>query len=268
MTVSPDGSAFERMTSAVVAESVAAAVAAQVERSTLRRRAAEAVFWEGTRQEVERLRLVVAEQAARIADLENRLAEAQRQISRLEVADMIDAVTDAVLAGVATYDGYVVSDAHVQVRAALELDAGRLTVNADPGGLLDAGALSSFDLHLRSLPPSLGEDALSSALSAVRGAAAQLQAVLADDSALEAATRAAALSAVTDLVSDPGAPAAWEALVPATEAIVPLDDRVADSALAVADRARGVVAHRTASTLLGAGEALRAFADDLGQLRD
>jgi hypothetical protein len=138
-----------------------------------------------------------------------------------------------------------------------------VTMTADPGALLAPAALSSFDVHLQSVPPPLGEASLQSALGEVRSAAVALQVVLANDTRLDVGVRALALRAVADLVANPHAPTAWDAAVSGAAAIAPSDDRAAASARALVERGRAVVASRTADTLTTAAHALRALAADL-----
>lgn len=256
----------QRLTAAVVHQSVASAVASELGRSALGRRDVEERFWSGIRQEVERLREVVADQAEKIAELQAGLDQARQQVHRLEMRELVGAVSSAVLSSAAAIDGYVINDAHVQVRAAIEIDSGRVTMTADPGGLLDAAGLSTFDVHLRPLPPPPAETPLLQALDVVRAAAAELQVAL-GDARLDTTPRAAALRAVADLVTEPSESGLWERLVPALEGVAGADERVADSGRAAVAAARETAAGVSARTLAAAGQALHWLAVHLRQLR-
>jgi hypothetical protein len=252
----------EMLAAAVVQQAVASAVAAEVTRATLQGRDVDQAFFGGTRAEVVRLRQVVADQAQQITALQNRLEEAQREAHRLEMRQLVDAVSAAVLTGTASLDGYTVSDAHVQVRAALEINNGRVTVTADPGGLLGVDGLSTFDVHLQSLPPQLGEPLLSSAADAVRTALAALQAAL-DEADLVASTRAAGLRAVSDLISTPTEARLWLPLSTVLETVAEAGGSVAASGHRAAAAARDTALAATARNLTGVGQALGLLAADL-----
>ncbi|MFG1605018.1 hypothetical protein [Actinoplanes sp. NPDC049265] len=143
----------QRLSAAFVEQAVARGVAGELGRSLATRRDLLIDQAGATRFEVERLRRVVAGQAAEIADLRDRLRQAQEVARRLTVRQLVDAVTQAVVSGSADLDGYAINDAHVRVRAAVEFAGEAVTVVADPGGLLDAASLSSFEIRLAPLPP-------------------------------------------------------------------------------------------------------------------
>lgn len=151
----------QRLAAAFVEQTVARAVAAELGRSLIDRRDLLISQASAARIEVERLRRVVAEQAARIADLQARLDQAQAEVHRLTVRQLVDAVTRAVLADAELPPGYAISDARVQVRAAVKFTDGHVLITADPGGLLDPESLSTLEIRLASLPPPLGKAAAS-----------------------------------------------------------------------------------------------------------
>jgi hypothetical protein len=255
----------ENLAAAVVEQAVASAVAAEVSRATLMRQATEEAFWGGTRDEVLRLRQVVADQALQITTLQNRLAEAQRAAHRLEMRQLVDAVSAAVLGGTASLDGYVVSDARVEVKAALEINGGQLAVTADPGALLHNNALSTFDMHLGALPPPLGEPDRSSVLARARTALAALQNAL-DATGVTAPGRAAVLQAVSDLVGAPGESAGWSPLAAALDGLADAEPAVADQAGAGALAAEAAGVDASSPAIASAADTIDRLAAALRRL--
>ncbi|WP_322763215.1 hypothetical protein [Frankia sp. Cr2] len=256
----------QQLSAEFIRQAVSAAVIGEIGRSALIPQALQENVWSGTRLEVVQLRRVVANQAEQIAELQARLDQAQQEVHRLETRELVVAVVDALRQSATGFDGYVIDDAHVEVKAAMEFDNGRLTMTADPGGLLDTNSLSTFDVHLRALPPPLGEPSLPQSLAAVGMAGEQLQAAL-DGPGLEPAARAAALRAVADLLAMPGEPGRWALLGPVLETVAAADPRVGDSGRSAAAAAAGVAAGMSARSLDDAARALRLLAVDLGQLR-
>jgi hypothetical protein len=256
---------MDRLTESAVAAAVASAFAEEIGRSTLVRHEVERDFWSGSRREVERLRRLVADQAATIADLSAALERAQARVRRLELAELVDAVSGAVLGSSATMNGYVVSDARVEVKAALEIADGRLSVTADPGGLVDTAGLSTVSVHLRPIPPPLGkmssgEMSLPAALDLVRTAAADLQTAL-ETYAAAPAVRAPALAAVSDLLTGPAEADRWARLATALAALV--ETGPAGGGRAAVGAARAVAGGLTPRRLVAAGQGLARLAADL-----
>ena len=253
---------LDDLASAVVERSVASAVAEEISRATLARQAAEEAFWNGTRDEVLRLRQVVADQALQITTLQNRLAEAQRAAHRLDMQQLVDAVSTSVVSGTASLDGYVVNDARVEIRAALEINGGQLAVTADPGGLVGADALSTFEVHLGVLPPALGEPDRASSVDRARTALAALQSALGDGDVTSPA-RAGPLQAVADLLGDPAGAAGWLQLATALDGLAVDEPAAADAAGRAASASRTVGAGATAAAIVAAAVALEQLAAGL-----
>jgi cell division protein FtsB len=256
----------ERLSAEFIQQTVASAVAGEINRSALIPQILQTGILDRFQGEVDRLQQVVAQQAAQIGDLQARLDRARAEVHRLEARQLVTAVADALLRSTSSLSGYVIDEAQVQVKAALEFDNGRITMTADPGGLLDSNSLSTFDVHLRALPPALGEPSLLDALDAVRAAGEQLLAAL-DEPGLEPGARAATLRALSDLLADLQQAARWQAFATALEAVAAADARVAVSGQAARAAALEVVAAVGARSLAAAARSVRALAADLGQLR-
>lgn len=142
---------------ALIDAAVRLAVAGELDRSRLVQRESEEDLWAGTLREVQRLRVLTSRQAARIADLEEQLAQVQAELSRVELEDLVRSVTASIAETSGDLDGYAVSEATVDVRAAVRLAGGRMLLTADPAGLLKPDALSTVRISLQALPPPPGE---------------------------------------------------------------------------------------------------------------
>lgn len=144
---------------ALVDSAVRLAVADEVERSRVVREEAETSWWTGTLAEVRRLRRLTSQQAARIAELERQLAEARAELSRVELEDLLRSITQSVAEATQAMEGYAVSEARVEVRAAVQLASGRMLLTSDPAALLQPEALSSIGVSVHALPPPVGQPA-------------------------------------------------------------------------------------------------------------
>ena len=142
--------------SALVDSSVRLAVSEELERSRVVRSDSEDAWWAGTLAEVERLRSVVTDQAARIAQLEGQLAQLQDELSRVEVGALVLSVSRSIAQAAKALDGYAVSQARVDVKASVRLASGEMLLTADPAGLLQPDALSTIGISLTALPPPAG----------------------------------------------------------------------------------------------------------------
>lgn len=114
---------------------------------------AETAFWGGTVAEVRRLRTVAREQAARIAELEAKVAALQTELSQVELGELMAGVAASIARADLALEGYAISNAHVQVKAAVQLARDRMLVALDPGGLLAPDALSTLSVTLGAVPP-------------------------------------------------------------------------------------------------------------------
>lgn len=142
--------------SALVDSAVRLAVNEELERSRLVRVDSEDSWWAGTLAEVERLRSVVTDQAARIAQLEGQLSQLQDELSRVEVGALVLSVSRSIAEAAKSLDGYAVSEARVDVKASVRLASGQMLLTADPAGLLQPDALSTIGISLKALPPPAG----------------------------------------------------------------------------------------------------------------
>jgi hypothetical protein len=101
---------------------------------------------------------VVHDQAARIAELEGRVAALETELSQVELAQLMAGVAAHVADANLALDGYAISNARVEVRAAVQLAGDRLLVSADPGALLAPESLSTVSVVLGALPPPPGSE--------------------------------------------------------------------------------------------------------------
>lgn len=142
--------------SALVDSVVRLAVSEELERSRLVRVDSEDSWWAGTLAEVERLRSVVTDQAARIAQLEGQLSQLQDELSRVELGALVLSVSQSIADAANALNGYAVSEARVDVKAMVRLASGQMLLTADPSGLLQPDALSTIGISLKALPPPAG----------------------------------------------------------------------------------------------------------------
>jgi len=190
------------LTDALIEARVGSAVADEVAVAIDRRRLLEAGSLAGVRAEVARLRLLVQAQAGEIADLRQRLADAEAAGHELPVEDLLRAVAGSVAAGAATLDGYAVSHARVEVRTSLAVSSAGLRVRSSDPALADSASLGTVAMEVGALPPTPGQEAVARAVADLVSAAAVLQAALdrdfpaiARDAGRSALARASVLAA-------------------------------------------------------------------------
>lgn len=143
--------------SAALADSaVRSAVDRAVDLSRDSRREAETAFWGGTFAEVRRLRVVVRDQAARIAELEAKVAALETELSQVELAELVAGLAASIARADLALEGYAISTARVEVRAVVQLARNRLLVTTDPGALLAPDSLSTLAVTVAAVPPPAG----------------------------------------------------------------------------------------------------------------
>ena len=141
---------------ALADSAVRSAVEHAVDLSRDSQREAETAFWGGTFAEVRRLRSVVRDQAARIAELEAKIAALETELSQVELADLMAGVAASIARADLALEGYAISTARVEVKAAVQLANTRMLVSVDPGALLAPESLSTLTVTLGALPPAAG----------------------------------------------------------------------------------------------------------------
>ena len=140
-------------------------------------------------EELDRLKATIAEQVAEIETLRDRVAELEAARTRLAVDALIEAVLDAIERGGASLDGYAISSAQAEVKAALKVDpaAGGLVFTSPVGAA--SSALSTVRLDVGAVPRPPGEappTQMADAGALERAAADVRTALLALQQALEA----------------------------------------------------------------------------------
>jgi hypothetical protein len=197
------------LTDALIQARVRSEVADEVALSIDRRRISEFRALAAARAEIVRLRLLVQAQAAQIADLRRRLAEAEAASRELPIDELLQAVAGSLTAGAATLEGYAVNHARVELRVALGISGDGPGLRSADATLTDPAALSTVAVDLHALPPTPSQEAVARALAGVLAAAASLQVAL-DRDLPDAATEAggSALARASLLAATPATPPA------------------------------------------------------------
>jgi hypothetical protein len=206
------------LTDALIQARVRSEVAYEVAQSIDRRRISEFRALAIARAEIVRLQLLVQAQAAQIADLRRRLAEAEAVSRELPTDELLQALAGSLMAGAATLEGYAVNHARIELRVALGVSGDGSGLRSADAALTDPGALSTIAVDVHALPPTPSQEAVARALADVLAAAANLQVALDRDlprAAREAGGSAlarASLLAATPATAPAGAGAVAERL--------------------------------------------------------
>lgn len=137
---------------------VSVAIDRQIGLSRAGQREAEIASWAGRFGELRRLRQLVGQQASRITELEAKVAALEAELSQVEVAELLAAVSASVANAGRSLEGYAISEATVEVKAAVQIAGKGMLLACDPGGLLAPEALSTVAVRLSSLPPPPGTE--------------------------------------------------------------------------------------------------------------
>jgi hypothetical protein len=232
------------LTDALIEARVRSAVADELAQSIDRRRILEFQALAAALAEISRLRGLVEVQAAEIADLRRRLAEAEAASRELPVDDLLRAIAGSVTAGAATLEGYAVSRARVEVRAALGVSGAGLGLRAADATLADPAALGTVAVDLHALPPTPSQEAAARAVADLLAAAAGLQAALDRDlpDAAREAGRSALARASMLAATSAGAPTSVTAVAEPLTALVAGMQALAGHLPALADSVAALAA--------------------------
>lgn len=187
---------------------VRAEVAEALAQSLRRERDAAAAERAALKRENARLQALVEELAKQLGEVREKLKEAVARRRGVPVEELLQALLNALEAGSRGFPGRVIAEAHLDLKAALQVEEKTAGLQVAAAGLFPPQSLSTLSLTVLPVPPGLWEEGRRRGIAAIIEAAQALQEALSGsfplDAAEEAATALAQVSAF--LAAPPPAP--------------------------------------------------------------
>lgn len=248
---------------------VRAEVAEALAQSLRRERDAAVADRTALERENARLKALVEKLVSQLGEVREKLKEAVARRRRVPVEELLQALLNALEAGSRGLTGRVIAEAHLDLKAALQVEENTAGLQVAAAGLFPPQSLSTLSLTVRPTPPGLWEEGRRRGLMAVLEAAQALQEALSGsfpaDAAREAASALAQVSAF--LAAPPQAPEEVAGAVkPVADSLSSLAGRLPTLAPAVRELAGRVAALPAAPTeehLAALATALAAVAREL-----
>ncbi|MEJ5328876.1 MAG: hypothetical protein WHT07_01830 [Desulfobaccales bacterium] len=183
---------------------VRAEVAETLAQSLRRERDAAVADRAGLMRENARLKALVEKLAGQLGEVREKLKEAVARRRGVPVEELLQALLDALEAGSRGLTGRVIAEAHLDLKAALQVEEKTAGLQVAAAGLFPPQSLSTLSLTVRPTPPGLWEEGRRRGLAAIMEAAQALQEALSGSFPLDAAKGAAtALAQISAFLAAP-----------------------------------------------------------------